>query len=290
MVSALWNSKPSDVDGQENISVSMYRRLLLNDVIGVFDIVGEVPNTWDMQYFWTNLLLQGNLCITDTSLGVLPLITGLSGINVFNRPTTCVVANPILGSFERQIGNNCAHVYIMPDYSGLDDLIRIYSYLLGNCDGSIAVNLMNTRVSFIAECEDKAQARSMEVMYDQISSGRPAVFVKKNMGANFQYLNPKQSYIADDIVQLKRNLRNEFLSMIGIGNLNMEKKERLTSNEIEYGNEEAVYSIQNMLDNINHGLDVANRLFNLNLKCKRRILDDNGQKVGDSEDGSDNVE
>lgn len=284
VISRVFGNKPLDVAGQSNISTDVNREVLLNDIIGTFEIVGNIPEFWDMQYFWTHLLLDGNLCITETSMGVLPLKCGLTGVNVFDRPTECVVANVILGQFNRSIGNNCAHIYIKPSYSGFGQLLDIYAYLLGNCDGSIAVNLMNTRVSFIGEVESKAQAESMRKMYDQISEGDPAVFVKKGMASQFTYLNPKQTYIAEDIMKLKKMIRQEFLSIIGIGNVSMEKRERLNTSEVEYGNEEAKYSIVNYIENINSGLRVANRLYGLNLECRRRVLpgtimegEDNGE-------------
>lgn len=281
----LFGSKPLDVSGQCNISVDVNRSLLFNDLVGNFEITGDIPSYWDMQYFWRHLMIDGNLCITETDMGVIPLMTGLAGINVFQKPTECVVANPILGELRRRISTNCAHIFVKDDFSGFSQLLDIYSYLLGNCDGSIAVNLMNTRVAFIAECDNKAKANSMRAMYDEISEGNPAVYVKNGMASNFQYLNPKQSYIAEDIMKLKKMLRQEFLSLIGIGNVSMEKRERLTNTEVEYGNEEARYSIVNYIQNINTGLEVANKLYGLNLHCKRRVIEavrNEGAKNGEN--------
>lgn len=270
IISRLFGSKPLDVSGQCNISTDENRKILYNELVSTFKLEGDIPSYWDMTYFWNGLLMDGNLCITDTSMGVLPLETGVAGINVFNKPTECVIANPILGNLTRSIGNSCAHIFVNRDFSGFRQLIDIYAYMLGNCDGSIAVNLMNTRVAFIAECESKAQSETMKKMYDEISEGKPAVYIKNGMASNFQYLNPKQSYIAEDVMKLKKMIRQEFLSLIGIGNVSMEKRERLNTSEVEYGNEESKYSVQNYIDNINAGLSVANRLYGLNLRCTRR--------------------
>lgn len=96
--------KPKDVDGVANASALYYREFLLKKIFSVFEF--KIPDTWSMDYFQTRLFVDGYIGIVDTDAGVLPLRCSFSGINVFEEPTDIIVANPVLGSFDRKIGVN----------------------------------------------------------------------------------------------------------------------------------------------------------------------------------------
>ena len=141
---------------------------------------------------------------------------------------------------------------------------------MSECDSSISVNLMNSKVAFIALCSSKQVAQSMREMYKKISEGEPAVFVKGDQinGDNILYNHVKENFIAGDVQLLKRKLMSEFLTEIGVNNANTDKRERLTDNEVEANNGEIQLNAGYWLDNIKEGLDQANKMFNLNLTVK----------------------
>lgn len=272
-----WKSSPKNVIAQNTIATSIYKEILLRNVYASIEII-NFPNEWDLDYFFTTLFSDGVICITDTTAGVIPLQTGTSGINYMNHPTTCIIANPVLGSFERTIEEDCALVKLQWNYHGINSLVSMYAQMLANCDASINVNLINSRVAFIGEAASEAQAKSMKKFYDTITSGEPAVFTKEGSNSNFWYLKPRESYIAGDILNLKTNIRNEFLRLFGINAVNSGKKERMISSEVEADNAEAPYNIAHFIDSINQGLTTANKLYNFNMFAKKRELN---TKVGD---------
>lgn len=265
--------KPKDVSGVSNKSAEYYRNWLMRKVLSIYKI-DNFPEHWSKDYFNCTLLLDGYLCVTDTGAGVLPLKCGLTGINVFEEPTECIIANPVLGSFRREIGTDCEIVKLQYNYSGIQDMLDRYSYLLSACDSSISVNLMNTKVPFIFECESKAQSETMKKMYDDIAMGKPAVFVRNlgSTGSSFYTLKPKESYIASDIQELKRRIINEFLTEIGINNANTDKRERLITSEVDSNNMECESNIQNWLDNISDSFNRVNKMYDLNLSISRRNI------------------
>lgn len=279
LVNDFFAARPKDVDGIANASALYYREFLLKKVFAILDW-SNVPDYWDIDYMNEHLFLDGMFCITDTSAGILPLSCGVAGLNVFNHPTRCIIANPVLGNFERTIDENCALVKLQYNFVGIDKMLRRYSYLLAACDSGIAVNLMNSKVAFIGLAENEKQAKSMELMYDQISCGKPAVFVKKDQisETSFFFNHVKENYVADSIQELKRAIVNEFLSEIGINNQNIEKKERLITDEVNANNAEISCNVQHWLDNINKGVDVANRLYNLGLSVNLRSFEEEGSQ------------
>lgn len=274
--------EPKTVHGEFTWANGYYWQWGLKKILSRFEIE-NMPETWDLNYFWSHLFLDGYIAILDTELGVIPLRCGFSGLNVWERPTDIIIANPILGSFQRKIGVDGALIHLQYDYQGVSPILQRFSTLLAMCDSAISVNLMNSKVAFIGFVDDAAQAKTMQKMYDEISEGRPAVFPRKSQvnTENFIFTNVKQSFIADDVMIVRRKIVNDFLSDIGINNANLDKRERLNEQEVNANNEEVRFNVLNWLDTIQEGLDVANSLYNLRLKIKLREVTTESEMMGD---------
>ena len=272
LVHQFFARKPKEVDGVANTSNLYYRDYLLKKILSRFEF-GNLPSYWDMDYFLEVLFLEGKICITDTGAGVLPLKCGVTGIGIFEQPTECIIANPVLGSFRRTIDVDCALIKLQYNYQGLGWMINRYSTLLAMCDSGIAVNLMNSKAAYIFKAASKSQAATIQKMYDEITQGKPAVFVGENGALNSENvynLPVKENFVADDIQLLKRKILNEFLTEIGINNTNLDKRERLTDDEVNANNDEVYANIQHWYDNISDGINRANKLYNLGLSVKVR--------------------
>lgn len=263
--------KPKDVDGVANTSAAYYRQWLLKKILARFEFV--IPSEWDLDYFLDVLFMEGHITITDSAMGIVALRSGLTGIGIYNQPTKAIIANPVLGNFERTIDVDCAVIKLQFDYQGVGWMINRYSTLLAMCDSGIAVNLMNTKAAYVFGATSKAQAESYKKMYDDITQGKPAVFVNGDSinKENMFTMPAKENFISDDIQLLKRKIINEFLTDIGINNTNLDKRERLTDDEVNANNEEVRFNIMHWYDNIQDGIRRANRLFpEIELSCTIR--------------------
>lgn len=281
---AAFAQDPRSVDSQFNEATELHKEQFYKQLYGKFEITG-MPDHWDYDWFMDTLFKKGYLCITDTYAGVVPLECGLAGINIWSRPTSAIIANHLLGSFQRTIGKNCVVVRLQYNFGNVTRLANLTSGMLSCADGSIATNLINTRVAFIAEAEDKTDADTWKTIYDDVSSGKPAVVVRKGLlskGSNYTYLNPKQSFIADQVVDLKKELEADRMRKIGIKNT-VDKKQRVQSAEVDSVNDQCDYNIQHWIKTITRGLDEANKMFGLNLKLK---VNDFSEEVDDGEGGN----
>ena len=265
--------RPKDVDGVANSSAIYYRDKLLRLVYQRFEF-DDFPDKWEIDYFLEHLFVGGLLGVSDTSLGVLALKCGATGINVYEEPTDLVFANPVLGTFTKKIGEDCEEIKINIQRKGIMDIINRYATLLAMCDSGIAVNLMNTKISYVFGATSRTQAETFKAIYDRVSCGEPAVFTNNSVAGNIKeqmFLMPaKQNFVADDIQLLKRKIINEFLTDIGINNTNLEKRERLTDDEVNANNDEVLANIYYWYDNINKSLERVNKMFGLNVKCRLR--------------------
>lgn len=279
---------PKDVDGVFNESSMFYNAELLKLILSAYEIKGA-PADWDYDYMITALFTLGYFCITDTALGVIPLRCGIAGLNVWQRPTKIIIANPILGNLERIIDENAALVRLQYSYMGVMNLVQRYSTQLAMCDSAVSVNLMNSKAAIICQAESKAQAATYEKMFDQISAGKPFVVVKDGLvkkDESVLFLPVKQAYIADDVMILKRKIMNEFLSRIGINNANIDKRQRLNLDEVNANDEEIEAAGKHWIKTVNAGLEKANQLFGLQLEFVRTQKPVNVDNIVESGDNN----
>ena len=275
LVSGYLAPYPKNVSGLNNTSYSFYRNQLYLKVFSIFDFK-NIPQTWDIDYIYDNLFKNGFLTVFEENGINYCLNCGVSGINVYNRPTDVIISNPILGNINKKIGNDCELLYfnfINGCMSSIEPLIKRYALLLAQCDGTLNTTLMNSRVAHIFECENDADLRTMQKIYDDVTSGRPCAFIKKgkdplNNGITKDFLNVKNTYIGNDILLTKRTILCEFLTEIGINNANTQKRERLNSDEVNANNNEIMCLISVWLNTMQRCLEKINTMFNLNVSVE----------------------
>lgn len=273
LVSNFFARRPKEVDGVANTSAAYYREKLLRLIIQRFKWE-NIPSNWEYDYFIEHLFLDGIIGITDTSAGILALKCRVTGIGIFEQPTELIFANPVLGNFRRTIGVDGEYIKLQYNFHGVGWIIDRYATLLAMCDSGIAVNLLNTKMTYVFGATNKTQAETFKALYDDITMGKPAVFTSTgNTGLIKEQLftmPAKENFIADDVQLLKRKIVNEFLTDIGINNTNLDKRERLTDDEVNANNDEVLANIAHWYDNIIDGIAKTNKMFGLDLKCTVR--------------------
>lgn len=273
LINNFFARRPKDVDGVANTSAAYYRQKLLRLLIQRFKWE-NIPSNWEYDYFIEHLFLDGFIGITDTSIGILALKCDLTGIGVFEQPTEMIFANPVLGNFRRTIGVDGEYIKLQYNFQGVRWIIDRYATLLAMCDSGIAVNLLNTKMTYVFGATNKTQAETFKALYDDITQGKPAVFTSTGntgMIKEQMFTMPaKENFIADDVQLLKRKIVNEFLTDIGINNTNLDKRERLTDDEVNANNDEVLANIAHWYDNIIDGIARTNKMFGLDLNCTVR--------------------
>lgn len=274
-IKRLTKSEPKAVEGLNNTTYFYYQDKLLKMIYSIFDFK-NLPDSWDKSYLLSNLYLYGLLIVTDTSIGTLPLVSGYSGVNVYGYPTDFNINNVVLGNLTGKIGIDGLPIYFGMTgvingnfkYNTMIPLIQHYASLLAECDGSLQTTLINSRVAQIFEASSNAQMKTMEKVYDKISQGKPAVFIRKNGDEPFEHAlfnNVKQTYIGNDLLTTKQSIINEFKSEIGFKAVNGAKKERLVSGEAEYNSSERYGNIYYWKDTLDKCFKAINKKYNFNI-------------------------
>lgn len=277
-----FRSSPKDVDAQMNESTFFYKERMLRKIYELFRFT--IPDDWDLDYFRQHLFLDGYVGVTDTAMGILALKCAASGYNVFERPTKLIFANPVLGNFDRNIGTDCEVIRLQYNWLGIAPILDKYAYLLAMCDSAVSVNLMNSKVAFIATAEGKAAAETIKTAYQQISEGNPFVCMSKDSvdSISWELLNVKNTFIGNDVSLLKQTIWNEFLTEIGIPNMNRDKRERMITDEVNANNTETAFSVSHWEETIRAGMEKCNAMFGLSLAVKVNPILEGGANNGNA--------
>lgn len=270
----MYGSESKSVEGLNNTSFLYYYDSLLKIVYSIFKFT-NVPREWSLPYLKERLFTDGKVVVTDTPLGVLALGCSTEGVNVYGHPTHFTIANAVIENLRGTIDKDGVLIYlgIRDNYfTNLNDLIIRYATLLAEVDGSLQTSLINSRVAHIFSANSQAQLKTMQKLYDDISKGKPAVFIRKTgmeeENTHVLFNNVKSTYIGIELLETKRTIYNEFLTSIGINNANTSKRERLNADEVNANNNELVANIYEWLTNLKECIAKVNSMFNLDIEVE----------------------
>lgn len=277
-------AKSNDVDGQSNWTAQRYREDLFKIVQGCFDVTWSdgMSDEWDMGYILDGLTRGGVLAVCNKyPYGISIWQCGVSGLVPPYKPERAVIANQWWEG-DLVIGKECEIIYLnpFPRFFNYNDFVDVYAQKLASCDAGIDVNIFNSKLAYAFFPETQKQAKRWETIYNKISNGCPAVFIKDGatVGANdfkgqLVFNNLSNNFIATDIQTAKRMILNEFYTRLSINNVAAEKKERLVTGEVDVNNTELLANTETIQMYLDICCKKVNKMFpgvNLSIKYKWR--------------------
>lgn len=283
---------PSTVHVKNTGLARFFKRYLLQEAESVFEF--RLPKTWSKNYFLTVLYCLGYVAVADIKpFGVIPQHCGLGGFTVQYQPYYVTIANPLFQSRELTIGRECEVIRLQQDYCGLYDIVDYYGDLMALCAETIGGNILNSKLSFVFAADNKASAESYKELFDRIASGEPMTVGDKKLFRDDGTLavqmfiqNVGQNFIADKLVDTMRNIRNMFLTDIGIPNVNLAKKSGVTDSEVAANDLEVKAKVSLWYDSIREDMERVRTMFGIpesELNVRWRAVE-GGEKDGVSVD------
>lgn len=279
-----------------NISFNYYYRRLTELAISMFEWK-NLPDTVDERFLELTLFSQGMaIFFQDNDLsdrfgegGYLALQTKIGGrLNVYRIPMIRTAYAP--NGYNKQldpdnsvlIWNNLLHTPCIPDVS-------MFAQRLYDLDRTIDVNASAQKTPVLITCGENERL-SMKNLYKEYDGNAPVIWGTKALNVdNFKVLKTDAPYVADKIYQLKTQIWNEALTYLGIANLNIQKKERLVSDEVTRNMGGTIASRHSRLQARKQACEQINKMFGLNLDCvyrqDYREADDEVMIKGDTEGG-----
>lgn len=233
----------------------------------------NLPDTVDWRFIERNLLFNGcAIFFNDEAVGYLGLRAVINGpLNVYNIPINrrAIAANGYNRSLN--IKNSVIIYNNLIRTNSLND-IKMFARRLADLDRSIDVNAKAQKTPVLVLADEDTRL-TMENLYMQYDGNQPFIFSdKKQFGEEspIKVLRTDAPFVADRLYTLKTQLWNEALTYLGISNLNVQKKERLISDEVMRNQGGTIASRYSRLEARRQACNEINKMFGLDIWCDFR--------------------
>lgn len=255
---------------KNNATYDKYYNRLVELAISTFEWK-NLPDTINERFL--ELVLFGNgsaVFFKDEVLGYLALRMSWNGkLNIYREPTKrrAYADNGYNKMLDEKnsviIWNNFLHTNSMLD-------VISYAGMLADLECSIQVNANAQKTPILLLC-DEDQRLTLENLYMKYTGNQPVIFGQKNFRKeNVTSLNTQAPYVCDRLYMLKTEIWNEALTFLGIPNVNISKKERLITDEVDRLQGGTLASRQSRLKMRQEAAEQINKMFNLNIEVQFR--------------------
>ena len=126
--------------------------------------------------------------------------------------------------------------------------MELFALRLYEAERTADVNIKAQKTPILLLIDDK-QRLTIENLYSQYDGNRPFIFGDKNNLSENQLkaIKTDAPFIADKIIDYKKEIWNEALTFLGINNIMIDKKERLITDEANSNNELINLNLQSYL-------------------------------------------
>ena len=241
--------------------LNRFRRIALS----MFEWV-NLPKSMDARYLEQCLYYNGQASLLfDKNYGFINTKCAGSGyVNIYGLPDkfNCFSygfnsmrklytgLNPLLteNQFENQKNYECILVMNNWDRTPTAGSMELFAWRLYLAQRTCDVNISGQRFPVMIVGDEK-QRLLLENLYNQYNGNQPFIFGNKNQLNDdmLKAIKTDSPYVADKITEYKKEIWNEALTYLGINNISVQKKERLTESESNENNELVNLNLQSML-------------------------------------------
>lgn len=249
------------------LAISMFEWKNLPDTVDARYLELHLFETGCMVYFKDDVI--GDLCLDCIVQGRLdvygsPLLRrAYSGYNNYQKLLT--YKDSVI------IWNNYLHGNSILD-------VEMFARRLYNIDRIIDVNANAQKTPVLIQGNEK-QRLTLLNLYKEYDGNAPFIFGDKNLDINaLKSFSTNAPYVCDKLYQLKTQIWNEALTYLGISNINIQKKERLITDEVTRNQGGTIASRYSRLETRRQAVEKINNMFGTNIEVNYR---EDFQQVGD---------
>ena len=246
----------------------MYLRQLLTLAENVFEFE-NMPTFIDTAYLNKNLLRNGSIAFfKDEVMGLLALpYVNIGTLDVYGRPNKIKVMSQ--STYTRTLNRD--EFVIMYDNNGRYPLfldITQYAERIALDTRTIDINILQQRTPrFWKTSSDKE--KSIRDIINNVDGMENTVLTYEDINLDdIQLILEPAPYVADKIDIQKEKIWNEFLRLIGIANMNFQKKERNIKDEVMASQGGTVASRYSRFEPRQKAIEEINKKFGTDIKVK----------------------
>lgn len=263
-----------------NATYTQYFNRLMELSISMFEWK-NLPPTCDVRYLELALFMNGSAVFFQDDV-----LEDYVALDVICSGRLDVYGNPVLrraysryNNYQKLLkGNNS--VIIWNNYTRTNSVldVEMFARRLYNLDRIIDINANAQKTPVLIKC-DETQRLTMLNVYKEYDGNSPVIFGDKALNSNgLDVLSTGAPYVADKIYQLKTQIWNEALTYLGISNINVQKKERLITDEVTRNQGGTIASRYSRLESRREAVRKINDMFGLNVEVNYR---EDFQQVGE---------
>ena len=269
-----------------NLTYRQYLNRLTELAISMFEWK-NLPDTVDARYLELHLFETGCMVyFKDEVIGDLCLDCIVNGrLDVYGNP---LLRRAYSGynNYQKLLKYNNS-VIIWNNYlhgnSILD--VEMFARRLYNIDRIIDINANAQKTPVLLQGSEK-QRLTLLNLYKEYDGNAPVIFGDKNLDINsLKAFSTNAPYVCDKLYQLKTQIWNEALTYLGISNINIQKKERLITDEVTQNQGGTIASRYSRLESRRQAVEKINDMFGTNIEVNYR---EDWQYV-DNDDVTDNA-
>lgn len=143
---------------------------------------------------------------------------------------------------------NCILVPNTWDFTPTSTSMELFALRLYEAERTADVNIKAQKTPVFILI-DEGQRLLLENLYSQYDGNKPFIFGDKNnlQDNQIKAVNTEAPFVADKVMDYKKEIWNEALTFLGINNIMVDKKERLVSDEANSNNELINLNLQSFL-------------------------------------------
>lgn len=231
----------------------------------------NLPDTVDSRFLELTLFEDGaGVYFNDDVLGNLFLQATLDGrLNVYREPIK-TKAHAVNGYSKYLNETNSVIIHNNMLHTNSVKACKMFAMRLANIDRTIDVNINAQKTPVLIKSGENERL-SMVNLYQQYDGGMPFIFGSDQLNTdNITALRTDAPFVAPQLYELKTNIWNEALTYLGISNVNITKRERLVSDEVNRSQGGSIASKFSRLHERQVAVEKINKMFGTNISVNYR--------------------
>lgn len=226
------------------------------------NLPNNISERWIERYLYTD-----GKCVffKDDKFGLMVAGCGEFGtLNAYNEPTKVIPIAPNYTYTGKELinGENCVVIRNNDLMFPTRSTIKLFAYRLADITRTADINIGAQKTPVIVAGNDK-NILSLKTVYRQWSGNEPVIYFNKDgiNGNLIQAIKTEAPAVFDKLRDEKHQIWNECMTFLGINNANMDKRERLVTDEVQANNEQVDISAETMLKTRQEACNLINKMF-----------------------------
>lgn len=235
----------------------------------------NLPNNISERWIERFLYSEGKCVVfEDKKMGL--MVTKCEEFGTLNNYDEPTLVQPVANNYQYEgepliNGKNCVVIWNNDLMVPTRNTIQLFAYRLADITRTADINIGAQKTPTMLVGNDK-NILSLKTVYKQWSGNEPVIYFNKDgiNGNIIQAIKTDAPPVFDKLRDEKHQIWNECMTFLGINNANMDKRERLVTDEVRANNEQVDISGDTMLKSRQEACERINKMFKTNISVRKR--------------------